>query len=211
MSESAAPEPDTPVADAPPPNRVGRPRDPGIEQAILRATHELLVEVGYQGLTMRAVAERAGVSAPTVYLRWPNKVALVEDLVFPTGTDAPPASSGDLRGDLYAWVVTFTRSAGDPAARVAIPGLLSSYNGEPAGHQRLVVRSEAPARSALDAVLHAAVERGEARADYDVETLFDLLRGATVLRGLLCGTEGLEPFARRVADALWRLTQPAAP
>ncbi len=188
----------------------GRPRDPGIEAAILRAAHDLLVEVGFQGLTMRGVAERAGVSTPSVYLRWSNKVALVEDLVFPTGTDAPLVRGDDLQDDLRQWVRVFTRSIGDAASRAAIPGLLSSYHQVPATYQRLVDRSEAPARSALESVLRAAIQRGEARADVDVETLFDLLRGATVLRGLLHGTDDLEPFVQRISDALWRLSRSPA-
>ncbi len=50
----------------------GRPRDPAINDAILTAARELLVEVGYAELSMEAVAARAGVSKPTLYLRWPE-------------------------------------------------------------------------------------------------------------------------------------------
>src|SRR4051812_14557423 len=45
----------------------GRPRDPAINEAILTATRNLLVEVGYANLSMEAVAARAGVSKPTLY------------------------------------------------------------------------------------------------------------------------------------------------
>src|SRR6476469_3446450 len=57
----------------------GRPRNPGVDAAIRAATLDLLGEVGYSRLTMEMVTERAGVSKPSLYLRWPNKVALVAD------------------------------------------------------------------------------------------------------------------------------------
>ena len=69
-----------PVAGSPSPRgRRGRPRDPGVDVAIRTATVDLLGEIGYARLTMDKVAARAGVSKASLYLRWPNKVALVAD------------------------------------------------------------------------------------------------------------------------------------
>jgi AcrR family transcriptional regulator len=49
-----------------------------LRQAILRAAGELLVEVGYEGFSLRQVAERVGYSATTIYLYFKDK----EDLLF---------------------------------------------------------------------------------------------------------------------------------
>ena len=57
----------------------GRPRDPQADRAILKATIELLAEDGFGGLSIEAVAARAGVGKTTVYRRWPSKVPLVVD------------------------------------------------------------------------------------------------------------------------------------
>lgn len=57
----------------------GRPRDPGVDAAIRAAVVDLLAESGYARLTMDRVAARAHVSKSSLYLRWPNKVALVAD------------------------------------------------------------------------------------------------------------------------------------
>ena len=48
--------------------RPGRPRDPQKDQDALAAARELPAEVGYQGTTVAAVARRAGIGAPTIYL-----------------------------------------------------------------------------------------------------------------------------------------------
>lgn len=47
----------------------GRPRDPRINAAILAATAELLVQIGYSNLTLAAVAERAGTTKSALYRR----------------------------------------------------------------------------------------------------------------------------------------------
>ena len=77
--------------------RTGRPRDPGLDAAILAATRALLVEHGYQGITMQGVARIAGVHVPAIYRRWRTKFELVEAAVFParlaTAPGAPDASA----------------------------------------------------------------------------------------------------------------------
>ena len=59
----------------------GQPRDPGVDAAILTAAVDLLAEIGYARLTMEQVAARAGVGKASLYLRWPNKVALVAEAI----------------------------------------------------------------------------------------------------------------------------------
>ena len=55
----------------------GRPRSTAADLAIMRATIQILVEDGYDGLTMAGVAQRAGVSTATLYRRYESKVDLV--------------------------------------------------------------------------------------------------------------------------------------
>jgi AcrR family transcriptional regulator len=80
-----------------------RPRVEGErELEILTATLEVLSELGYDRLTMDAVATRAKASKATLYRRWTNKVSLVIDaLVHSKGPHEAP-DTGSLRGDLEA-------------------------------------------------------------------------------------------------------------
>lgn len=95
---------DDQVAQAQPARRPGRRRDDTRDDAILDAARELLVERGYENMTMDAVAERAGAGKATLYRRWSSKTDLVVDAITCrryadlTIDDIP--DTGSLRGDL---------------------------------------------------------------------------------------------------------------
>src|SRR3954454_20971276 len=83
-----------------------RPRVEGDrERQILDAALEVLAEVGYDRLTMDAVAQRAKASKATLYRRWNGKVSLVIDALHhhhQQETPPTPVDTGSLRGDLIA-------------------------------------------------------------------------------------------------------------
>jgi len=84
--------------------RRGRPRSEQARLAILDATGELLLEHGLPGVSMDAVAERAGVSKATIYRWWPSKETLALEAVYRawSAAEAPQPDTGSLRGDLRA-------------------------------------------------------------------------------------------------------------
>src|SRR5690242_6629797 len=80
---------------------IERPRIEGDrEQEILDATLEVLADVGYDRLTMDAVAARAKASKATLYRRWTNKVSLVIEALQHTKAPSEIPDTGSLRGDL---------------------------------------------------------------------------------------------------------------
>ncbi len=101
-----------------------RPRVEGDrEDEILEATLELLLDVGYDRLTMDAVARRARASKATLYRRWADKPSLVVDAMV-RAKHAPHVDShdtGSLRGDL---VTTFCGAHG--MGRNEATGMLGS-------------------------------------------------------------------------------------
>jgi AcrR family transcriptional regulator len=76
------------------------------EEAILRATLDLLTEIGYDRMSIDGVAARAHSSKSTIYRRWPGKADLVVAAVTRySGQELEvPADSGSLRTDLVALV-----------------------------------------------------------------------------------------------------------
>src|SRR5690606_4458874 len=75
--------------------------------AIVKATKELLLERGFDGLSIEAVAARAGVGKQTIYRWWPSRPALVADVLLEDADRIlrPVDRTDDLLADLIAWSV----------------------------------------------------------------------------------------------------------
>jgi AcrR family transcriptional regulator len=185
--------------------RVGRPRDPRVDDAIRKATLDLLVEDGYQATTIQAIARRAGVSAPSVYRRWSSKAELIEEAVFPSGLLAPEARTGDVITDLQPYCVQILTYLADPPIRAAIPGLLVEYQNHREMWQHSMQRSFFPMRKSFEAFLNKTGRRPVVSSD----ALFDVMVGALFTRALNEGAEDAEEFARAVAQVVTAALQPA--
>ncbi|MGH3675618.1 MAG: TetR/AcrR family transcriptional regulator [Mycobacterium sp.] len=183
----------------------GRPRDPGIDDAVRTAAREVLVEFGYEDTTLAAIAHRAGVSIPAIYRRWPSKHELIEEAVLHLDTFDLPRPTGDLRADLGTWVRLFLDVAMEPAARAAVPGLMSAYSRNPDDYNRLLTRGEIPVRAAIEEMVRRAVATGQAAENCDAGAVFDLIRGATFLRALTHSDDGADEFCARITDAVVRV------
>ncbi|MFE3942709.1 TetR/AcrR family transcriptional regulator [Streptomyces sp. NPDC059118] len=83
----------------------GRPRSESARVAVLHAVDDLLVEVGYAALTMKGIAERAGVGRQTVYRWWSNKAeVLYEASAIDARHELSVPGSGDPREDVRAYL-----------------------------------------------------------------------------------------------------------
>jgi AcrR family transcriptional regulator len=168
----------------------GRPRDPRIDAAILRATTDLLVEIGYSNLTMAAVADRAGTTKTALYRRWSSKAELVHEAAFPAAPTAIEAPPGDFRADIRAMIVAAGAVFTSPVVRAALPGLIADMAGDADLNARVMSRFT-DVFLAVRTRLADAVRRGEVHADADPDRLVEVIGGATMLRVLLQPDEPL--------------------
>jgi AcrR family transcriptional regulator len=105
--------------------RRGRPRDPDAEPRIRRYAVQLLLERGFDGMTVDDVAEAAGVGKATIYRRWASKEQLANDaLADMFDVEIPDADTGSIAGDLrqvYRDALAFVNSAeGVALVRLAV-------------------------------------------------------------------------------------------
>lgn len=153
-----------------------------MEQAILEAGWDQLLEGGYEGFTIEAVAERAGTSRSVIYRRWPDRLALVEATVGfgLRGNPIVPPDTGTLRGDL---IELMRRSNAARAQLIPLITVFAAAYFAESGCSFADVRRQAfgdrLGRSS-DEILDRAVARGEvdpARLTPRVRTVaFDLFR-----------------------------------
>ncbi|MET0907966.1 MAG: helix-turn-helix domain-containing protein, partial [Ilumatobacteraceae bacterium] len=86
------------------PRRLGRPRATANDAAILDATEQLLGRRGYEAMTIEHVASTAGVSKPTIYLRYRSKRELVAAMIDRLRPPLPESSSSSVVQDLVALI-----------------------------------------------------------------------------------------------------------
>ncbi|WP_197374050.1 TetR/AcrR family transcriptional regulator [Mycolicibacterium baixiangningiae] len=162
----------------------GRPRDPRIDAAILRATADLLAEIGYSNLTMAAVAERAGTTKTAIYRRWSSKAELVHEAAFPAAPSALTAPAGDIGADVRAMIGAARDVFTSPVVRAALPGLIADMAGDADLNARAMARFSG-LFAAVRVRLADAIARGEVHGDVDPDRLIEVIGGATMLRLLL--------------------------
>ena len=169
----------------------GRPRDPRIDAAILRATADLLVQIGYSNLTLAAVAVRAGTTKTALYRRWSSKAELVHEAAFPVAPTALASPAGNMAADVRAMIEATRDVFTSPVVRAALPGLVADMSADADLNARVIGRFEG-LFAAVRARVIEAIERGEVHPDVDPDRLIEVIGGATMLRLLLRPDEDLD-------------------
>jgi AcrR family transcriptional regulator len=179
--------------------RVGRPRDPHVDDAILSAAIDLLTEEGFGRLSIEGVAGRAGVGKATVYRRWESKTALVVDAIkerLVSSIDIP--DTGDFRADVEAvltQILVRLRGMEGQVWRAVVGELVKNEELARVFRQRFMAAGRAEMRSRLE----AAMRRGQV-ARGDVELLSDV--GVAILhhRALVSGEPLDDDLPRRIVN-----------
>ncbi|WP_043472477.1 TetR/AcrR family transcriptional regulator [Kitasatospora sp. MBT66] len=192
---------------APPPctgPRRGRPRSEAAEQAIFAGVEELMAAgTSLAELTIEGIATSAGVGKATIYRRWPNKEALLIDMV--SRLEEPlPETTGSIRGDLVAMIEYMRQRGLAKRSRWVLKAALGQMHSWPELHAAYRERVIAPRREAARQVIRRGVAGGELRADLDEELLGDLLIGPILARSVLWDDSDLDDprLAERMVDAL---------
>ncbi|MDJ0380389.1 TetR/AcrR family transcriptional regulator [Streptomyces sp. G-G2] len=132
-------------------------RSARVQQSVHEAVRALVAERGREGLTLPAIAARAGVTPSTVYRRWGDLQELLADVaVERLRPEGPPPDLGSLRADLDAWAEQFVDEMSAPAGR----GFVRDALGAPEGRE--ASRCSAYAAEQLAVTLARGAERGEA-------------------------------------------------
>ena len=176
-----------------------RPRLPSADQAIVQATRALLLERGYGGVSIEAVAARAGVAKTTVYRRWPSKAELVFEAAIHHSRLGPAPDTGSLVGDLTAVAVIIVRSLARTVAAAALTGLIADLDQDRALHDRVIARFIGAEQAWIATIVRRAAGRGEVGDSVRPDLVLDLLLGPVVSRTFLTGRSPGRDFGERVA------------
>jgi len=175
-----------------------RPRIEGDrEQEILTATLEVLADVGYDRLTMDAVAAAAKASKATLYRRWSSKAALVIDAVLAQKGPTSIPDTGTLRGDLIEMSCGIGGFS-DRKPMTVLASLITAINLDAEFAERFRRDFIGPKVAVGRTVYERAQARGEIRTDLDIDLVAPALAGMVLHRTFLLG----EPATPELITAL---------
>jgi AcrR family transcriptional regulator len=178
----------------------GRPRDEEVRKRILGAASELIEELGFKGVTVEAIAERAGASKATVYRWWPNKASVVtEAFRHSVSPDFPFAETGSLCGDIKEQLRRFAKFLVGRRGRLLTAFLIAAQNDTELARafRDLWI---APLRARGRVVLGAHQASGELPADADLDLVMDMMF-APLYYNLITG---YRPISTAYAEAVTR-------
>lgn len=167
-------------------------------RAILDASISMICELGYDNISIEAIARRAGVSKQTIYRWWPSKGAVVlEAATESLNTVVALPDTGDITADLRTQLTLILDAIANTGFGPAYRGLIAAGQSDPALLRALFDQIIEPNITAFGARTALAQERGEMGADADRQALRDVLYGVIEYR--LFHSMPLEP---RYIDAV---------
>jgi len=191
--------------------RPGRPRSAAADTAILAATREALVELGWSKLTLGDVATRAGVAKTTLYRRWAGKNELVVDAVAELFGELELPDRGSLAADIEGVVLQFAAILARPEAKSGLMAAVAESTRDDALRERIRASIVDPQKGLVLEGRARAQARGElppetdpAEAARTVDLIFDVVAGAVVHRTLVSAEPADGDWVRGFTQVLLR-------
>ena len=142
---------------------------------MLQATLELLGEVGFDRLSIEAIAARAGVGKTTIYRRYATKEELVADAIESIREEILLPDTGSLQSDLDALVQNAAQITLSPLGRQTVATIVSSAASNPQFARIYQKKYLEPRRKTFAIVLERAKARNEIPTDLDSDLVFDTM------------------------------------
>lgn len=176
----------------------GRPRSTQAHQAMLQATLELLAEVGFDAMSIDAIASRAGVGKPTIYRRYSSKEELVADAIESVRQDVVIPDTGNLWNDIDELIKNAAQITLSPLGRKTVAMIINSASNNSQFAQIYWTKYLQPRRQAFAVVLERAKARNEIQADLDPGLVFDTMSAIMLYALIFQPTpESWEAYVRR--------------
>jgi AcrR family transcriptional regulator len=186
----------------------GRPRDPAVDEVIIKATRRRLVLDGYSKMTLADVAADAGVTRPTLYRRWPGKFELVVDALdygFREQRNTYPNLNLDELPPLEAFTEAVRRldpAYFNPDAMILMGNFMGETTRTPGLMAILTEHAVEPRVNLLERTLVSLQDRGAVKQGIDKSTIASMCFGSYFAAFLRADTDKAG-LAEKVVQAIW--------
>jgi AcrR family transcriptional regulator len=179
----------------------GRPREVRIDAAILDATLRLLGEVGYQAMSIAAIADAAGVGRPAIYRRYASKADLVVAAVLHLDSGPEPDLPAHPRAAVEVLLARTADAVTSPGGLATLGSLLAQASRDPELLVAFRQRVFEPRHAVVHGLLRDGMERGLVAPDADLAAADAMLFGAVLARAILGDVVDAAWIERVVAQA----------
>ncbi|WP_031480748.1 TetR/AcrR family transcriptional regulator [Maridesulfovibrio frigidus] len=181
--------------------KTGRPRSEKSREAIINATHDLLAEKGVAGVTIEAIAKRAGVGKPTIYRWWATSADIVLEAVLSQAETSIPVPTCDSLGEALRQFLRQSMQSIADGGGAHLRFLMAQAQKDEGFRERFRANFVAKRRAALVSIFLEAVEDGQIGSDHNLEMVVDMIFGAMWYRLLI----GHAPMDKSFADELTQI------
>lgn len=182
----------------------GRPRSAASHRAILQAALELLSEVGFETMSIEAIATRAGVGKTTIYRRYSSKDELVADAIESIREEVLIPDTGNLWSDIDALIENAAQITLTPLGRQSVAMIIASASSNSGFAQIYWEKYLHPRRQSFAIVIERAKARNEVPTDLDAGLIFDVMSGIMLYALIFPPTESWTTYVRRALSLLLR-------
>ncbi len=159
---------------------MARSRSPQAHEKVLRAALELFGERGIDAASMDAIAQHSGVSKATIYNHWPDKEALlmeVMSMIHGLDREVKDIDTGDLECDLTTVLTSRPPDQYDEARQRIAPSLIAYGAIHPEFGKAWRHRVMEPARECIKRILRRGIQQRQLPRNLDLEASVALLLG----------------------------------
>ncbi len=154
-----------------------------MDAALVQAVLDLVSSgATLSGLSLSAIAERAGVSRNSLYRRWKTKEALYLDVFAAVNRPLPELAGRSARQDVTELLAVLAERVADRRASVLFRALNAELGAFPDLHRRYFAEVVAPRREAMNRALQRGIAAGDIRPDIDVDLASELLTSPLLAR-----------------------------
>src|SRR5262245_26891595 len=178
----------------------GRPRSERARRAILKAASTLFEEGGYAAATIEAIAARSRVAKTTIYRWWPNRAALMVELLLRIAEEVAPPPEGPDPVEALRTELGMVAAVADSLAGQLMRSLIGESQRDPEVREALLQGLYGPRRRASADVIRQAQRMGLFRKDVEPGVATDLLFGPTFYRGFVRQEPVPPSFVRQVFE-----------
>jgi AcrR family transcriptional regulator len=186
-------------------------RRAGTQRAILAAAARLVRRLGYNRVTIEAVAAEAGAGKQTIYRWWKTKAALFAELLGESGpapsgrpTRRPPSPLTELR----TAAVALARSNASPLRASVYAGLIAEAAGNRTVAALIQTRLVHAQTDALKATLARARTAGMIRRNADIGLAAEQIVAGLWFRGVVSAQRADRRYADRLVAQIVRGLRP---